>query len=152
PGTTRVPSSTTTRPFTETRPARISSSAERRDATPAWASCFCSRSPCALASRFGREFRRPIARLLVLAPRPGARRTELGFVRKFRAVHRRADEGIICTVRTALAQRCHGCEVGCYPGIALRNGRPERRHLRRDLGEIGQLVQRAQTEGFEEER
>src|SRR5436853_3549954 len=40
------PSSVTTRPFTVTRPSRIIDSASRREATPAWAMIFCSRSTC----------------------------------------------------------------------------------------------------------
>src|SRR5439155_2598786 len=42
---TRIPSSVAGRPSTHTRPARIRSSAARRDATPACASTFSNRSP-----------------------------------------------------------------------------------------------------------
>src|SRR6476469_2824351 len=48
-GSIRVPISRTTMPSTFTRPARISSSALRRDATPADASTFCSRTPSSSA-------------------------------------------------------------------------------------------------------
>src|SRR5882757_4570315 len=49
-GCTRLPISRTTTPSTVTRPAAISSSAALRDATPAWASTFCSRTPSGCAS------------------------------------------------------------------------------------------------------
>ena len=49
-GSTRRPISRTTLPSTLTRPAAMSSSAARRDATPAWASTFCSRTPSGLSS------------------------------------------------------------------------------------------------------
>ena len=42
-----------------TRPAAISSSAARRDATPAWASTFCSRTPSGLSWSFTVLFRCP---------------------------------------------------------------------------------------------
>src|SRR5215210_1675033 len=43
-GLARTPICVTTSPFTRTRPAAISSSAARREATPAFASIFCNRS------------------------------------------------------------------------------------------------------------
>ena len=46
-----VPGSVTMRPFTATRPAAIRSSETRREATPAAASTFCSRSPSARAAQ-----------------------------------------------------------------------------------------------------
>src|SRR5436305_9606416 len=46
PAYAREPSSVTTRPFTVTRPSRIIVSASRRDANPACAIIFCSRSGC----------------------------------------------------------------------------------------------------------
>src|SRR4051794_28382647 len=49
-GCTRRPISRTTTPSTVTRPAAISASAALRDATPAWASTFCSRTPSGCAS------------------------------------------------------------------------------------------------------
>src|SRR4051812_14332969 len=50
---TLVPSVVTTTPFTATRPAAMSSSAPRRDATPRAASTFCSRSSLTAADHFG---------------------------------------------------------------------------------------------------
>src|SRR6476661_7500847 len=44
-GSARVPSVVTVLPLTATRPCVISSSASRRDATPAAEMIFCSRSP-----------------------------------------------------------------------------------------------------------
>src|SRR6266567_6382660 len=49
-GSIRRPISVTTSPSTMTRPAAISSSAARRDATPAWASTFWSRTPFGVGS------------------------------------------------------------------------------------------------------
>src|SRR3982074_3463418 len=49
-GLIRRPISVTTSPSTITRPAAISSSAARRDATPAWASTFWSRTPSGVGS------------------------------------------------------------------------------------------------------
>jgi len=43
-GSARVPSARTTTPFTVTRPARMSASAWRREATPAALRTFCRRS------------------------------------------------------------------------------------------------------------
>src|SRR6185369_6661639 len=44
-GSARVPSSSATWPFTTTRPWRMSSSATRREDTPAWDRIFWSRTP-----------------------------------------------------------------------------------------------------------
>ena len=51
PSPAEVPCSRTTLPLTETRPAAISSSARRRDATPAWARYLCSLTAALLRHR-----------------------------------------------------------------------------------------------------
>ena len=64
-GSTRIPCSVTSRPFTSTRPSLISCSAARRDATPAAASTFCRRTPSqplSLLSLLDRPFDRLRAR------------------------------------------------------------------------------------------
>src|SRR5450432_110101 len=60
-GSTLVPSSVITRPSTRTRPAEMSSSAARRDATPAWARTFCSRTVAMIRAHsvLARPLRRP---------------------------------------------------------------------------------------------
>jgi len=58
-GSTFVPSATTTSPFTLTRPARISRSAARREAIPAWASAFWRRSLTTRRRRPRSRRRRP---------------------------------------------------------------------------------------------
>src|SRR3954468_2640175 len=65
PGSTLVPGSLITSPFTFTRPSAISSSARRRDATPALDRNFCSLSVTltTLASRHGRRRRRRVEHL-----------------------------------------------------------------------------------------
>src|SRR5205085_136327 len=143
-GSTRMPCSVTSCPFTSTRPSLIMSSATRREATPAAARTFCSRTPASLRCSASRGFfSNPLVSSLI------ARRRTCLALRS--SIDRRRIRGR-CGVGVGHVNRAF--LVG-FIGYGLRSGQLAQLGLELvDLGQVGgegrQVVQTPQTHPLQE--
>src|SRR2546423_1865430 len=111
-GSTRRPISVTTWPFTSTLPSAISSSAARREATPAWASTFCNRTPSAAGGSPADD----VAREAGVEGEVDGRLAARG---------REGREGRVLRRGSDIVDRVHFGQQGCERRQLLQRGEPQ---------------------------